>query len=76
MITIQTNGTHINIIERQSGGWAISQGKSHLLLTVSEAHQLHDVLSELLTPFAGHGGEPVGPVICKPPILRYAGKQQ
>lgn len=73
MITIGTTGTDIRVLERPHGGYIVQQGKSHLLLTVPETHQLISALETLLAPLAGHGGEqkPQTPNNGKPPIMRY-----
>ncbi|MGB7360026.1 MAG: hypothetical protein WA944_19445 [Mycobacterium sp.] len=48
MKTIETNGVDIHIQERPGGGYVINQGRSHLLLTDTEAAELTDALGELL----------------------------
>jgi hypothetical protein len=68
-LRISTGGTDIHVIERPNGGWVIQQGRSHVLVTPDEARQLSSILNNLAT--APHGGQAVGPVKAKPPIIRY-----
>lgn len=73
--TIRTGGSDIHLIPRPNGGWTVQQGKSRIYITKSEACQLVEAFKDLLAPRA-HRAEQVGPVICKPPISRYARETQ
>lgn len=47
MRTITTRGADIHIVERPGGGYAVHQGRCHLLLTDGEAATLSEILTEL-----------------------------
>jgi len=42
--SIKTNGADIHVLDRPGGGYVIRQGRSHVLLTVREAMDLHTLL--------------------------------
>lgn len=69
MYTVSTTGADIHVLERPNGAWTIQQGRSHVLVTREDARQLSNILHQLSG--AWDGGEPIGPVVQKPPIVRY-----
>lgn len=68
--TIPTGGSDIHLIPRPNGGWTVQQGKSRVYVTNGEARLLVQAFKNLLAPRAP-GGEEIGPITCKPPIIRY-----
>lgn len=67
--TIYTTGADIHVMERPNGAWTIQQGRSHVLITAEDARRLAQVLEQVA--LANDGGETVGPIVQKPPIMRY-----